>query len=430
MRYVLKNCRLFDGRSDGAVREHMDIYIAGDRIVKVVPSGALEAGYQVRDLRGRWVLPGLINLHAHLFGSGRPSKVLGGGGGQQKIIRFCGTRPGGQILLKVMEGNMRSALFSGCTTVRGVGDFYYADVKLRDRINSGQADGPRLLVSGPAITVPGGHGDGTFAVTGSTEAELAALASSNAARGVDLIKICLTGGVMDAKIKGEPGEVKMSFQQVKAVCDRAHQMGFSVASHTESSAGVKIALAAGVDTVEHGSILDEEDLKLAAERKTALICTLSPALPLARLSPELTKLSELCVYNSQVVLDNMTAGVKAALAAGVAVGLGTDASCPYATQYNMWREAAYFAKYAGVSNAFALHTATLKNAEILGLEQETGSVEAGKCADLIVTDEDPLEDLSALRELELVVARGRLYDHPKVKKDPDIERELDRLLTE
>ena len=140
----------------------------------------------------------------------------------------------------------------------------------------------------------------------------------------------------------------------------------------------------------------------------------------------MTKLNELCVYNSEVVLEGMCQGIRDADQAGIPVGLGTDASCPFATQYNMWREGWYYWKIMGITRGQALYAATLSNARILGVDGLTGSVEAGKQADLIILDQNPLEDLTALRQPRMVVRDGIVFT-PRLKKLPAVEQELDAL---
>ncbi|MCI5774159.1 MAG: amidohydrolase family protein [Erysipelotrichaceae bacterium] len=429
MKYVIKNVNLYQGKIDSQIQPHSNVYFEDGIIVKIDQALEVAANYQVIDGTDKYLLPGLINLHVHLFGSGKPSKVLGGQSQlQQMIIKAASTKVGTKVLDRILVKNVQDALKSGVTTIRSVGDFFYRDVALRDRIKKGEISGPDLIVSGPAITVSGGHGDKTFAITGNTQEELIACVNQNVEQGVDLIKICITGGVMDAKVKGEPGEVKMSYEQAKWVCDAAHEKGMIVASHTESPKGVEIAVDAGVDTIEHGSLFDEKIAHKCKVQNTAFVCTLSPALPLANFSPSLTKLDELCVYNSKVVLENMIDGVRKALGCYIPVGLGTDASCPYATQYNMWREVCYFAKYLNVSNSFALYTATLQNAIILKMEDKIGSIEVGKHADMFMVKNDPLQDLKALKDVELVVAKGKIIDQCHIDKNADIEQALDTLL--
>lgn len=427
MKIAFTNANVFDSVK-GEIRENCVVLVDGETIAAVGEDLAVPAGYEVRDLKGQYLLPGLINLHAHFFGTGQPSKVLGGGGLQKFLMKVVHSPLGKPITDMLVKGHMKSSLASGVTTIRSSGDFCYSDVRVRDKVNAGELAGPRMLVPGPAITCIGGHGDGTFSVTSDDPAELVKFVEENARHNVDLIKICVTGGVMDAKVKGEPGEVKMTLEQTKAVCDKAHELGLKVASHTESSKGIKVALEGGVDTIEHGSFLDDNLTQLFKDKGSAFIVTTSPALPLAKLSTSITKLNDLCLYNSGIVLDGMIEGAKTALANGIPVGLGTDESCPLVTPYNMWREIYYFAKYYGVTNAFALQTATIKNAEIANIQNVTGSVEAGKAADLIVVKNNPVEDLTALKDMEMVMARGHLIENPQVKKNAQIEEWLDSLM--
>lgn len=426
--YVITGGNVFTGEDDQPFTSQKNIYIENGFITKMNDTiEPIEKGYEIINAKGMYVMPGLINLHVHLFGSGKPSKLLGGGGLQKQVLAFCKTKLGRRVLMKILQGNLESILHSGVTTVRSVGDFYYSDVEIRNLIQQNQIAGPRLYVSGSAITVPGGHGDGTFAITGTTPEQLKELVHINKKHQVDLIKICVTGGVMDAKKKGEPGEVKMNLTQTRAVCEEAHRLGYQVASHTESPEGVRIALEGGVDTIEHGSVLDEHTIELFQKHQASFICTLSPALPLASLPASKTKLNDLTHYNANIVLKNMIEGCKQAIEHHIPVGLGTDASCPYVTQYNMWRELSYFVKEIGVSNAFALHTATLVNAKILGIEDITGSITVGKSADILLLKENPIENLRALASIEQMLVRGSLIKQPHYKKNMEIEKELDSL---
>ena len=243
----------------------------------------------------------------------------------------------------------------------------------------------------------------------------------------DLIKLMITGGVLDAKKKGEPGELKMPPEYVRTACGEAHRLGLPVAAHVESPEGVRVALENGVDTIEHGAKPDEEILRLFRERGAAQVATLSAAVPYARFDRSVSKATEMEQYNGEVVLEGIIECAKACLAAGIPVGLGTDTGCPYITHYDMWREVRYFHTFCGVSNAFALHTATLGNAKIAGIDGITGSLTPGKSADLIVAAGNPLEDLEALRHVSMVTMRGKLFRDPKVRKMPDCERELDKV---
>ena len=181
-----------------------------------------------------------------------------------------------------------------------------------------------------------------------------------------------------------------------------------------------------MDTIEHGSVLTSHEIDAFKEKNASLVCTLSPALPMAKFPREILGITDVVQYNSNVVFNNMVAGTKAALENGVKVGLGTDTGCPYTTHYNMWRELKYFTKYVGVTPEFALYTATLGNAEIAGLDAITGSIEAGKSADIFVTDKNPLDDFRNMSVPYMVVARGKVYKEKPVKKYEKCETELDK----
>lgn len=422
---VFLNAKMFDGYKDSEIRK-CAIFVEDDKIVEIsYDENPDTRGYDVIYLNGRFVVPGLVNPHVHLFGTGMPSKVISGGNSQKAVMKIVNTKLGDAILGILVKSAARQQLLSGVTTVRAVGDFKYSDVKLRDKINSGKVIGPRLKVSGPAITVPGGHGDGTFSMTSDTEDGLRALVRKNKEAGVDFIKICVTGGVIDAKVRGEPGEVKMNEAQTAAVVDEAHKLGLRVASHTESFKGVEITAKTGVDTVEHGAPLTPEMAEEMKKTCSAMVVTYSPALPLQKLDPSITKLDPICVYNTGIVVDNMTQGAKDCIENDILLGMGTDSSCPFATQYNMWREVYFFQKRVGVSNAYALSVATLNNAKVVGVDDVTGTIEKGKCADMIVMSRNPLDDLTALRDLDMIVVRGKIIENPRPKRNGNIERELD-----
>lgn len=429
---VYTGCNLIDVENGCTVVENVDIYVADGKIEKIAPHGETEEGYRKEDMTGLYAAPGLVNAHVHLFGTGRPSKALSGGSAQRLLIKFVSTRLGRFVLNKLVESSAYNELLSGVTALRAVGDLKYSDVALKKRIEKGKskARGLKILVSGPAITAPGGHGDGTFADSADTPEGLEALVDERADRGADLIKVCVTGGVTDSKKRGEPGELRMTFDEVEAVCSRAHERGLKVAAHAESAPGAELSARAGVDTIEHGGKLSEEAFGMLEARGGAVVATYSPAIPCAKLSAEITRLSEMAAYNSEVAAENMTAACLQAFAGGVEVGMGTDASCPFSTQYGMWREIEWFALMTGVSAARAFETATAGNARVLGIYDETGSLTAGKRADIIFTSANPAENAEALREIEAVVAGGRFIGKPRPKRMPKLDAVLDKLTEE
>lgn len=315
---------------------------------------------------------------------------------------------------------------SGVTTIRTVGGLDNIDTKLRDKINSGALEGPRILASDFAIGVPGGHMVGSVARAAETVDDAVRMVDELKTHNVDLIKLMITGGVMDAKVKGEPGRLMMQPDMIKACCDRAHEYGFKVAAHVQSPEGVRCAVQNGVDSIEHGSTLTQKEIDAFKQHGAVMVCTISPALPMAKFDMQTLGITEAVQYNSNIVYNNMIAGSKTALANGITVGLGTDTGCPYTTHYNMWRELHYFEKNVGVSPEFALYTATLNNAAILGIDDITGSIEVGKCADMLISNTNPLDDFRALSNPYMVVARGKVYEQPKIEKYPSCDAELDK----
>lgn len=432
MAYVFTHATLLDGTAHMEPQQNMTVVVddAG-RIDKVGPAASTTAPLGAReiDLGGSYLLPGLVNAHVHLCGSGKP---ISAGGAGDLIDTVVGNPVGRWILRRMLRAHAQQQLASGVTTVRCVGDPGFADVAVRDEIEAGKCAGPRLVCSGVGVTVPGGHGAGLFAHVTDTSEGAREIVRECFAHKCDLVKLFITGGVFDAEVEGEPGVLRMPPEIAMAAVDEAHKLGLPVAAHVESMEGVRVALEAGVDTVEHGAQLDNDLLALfkrnGASRASSLTCTVSPALPFAKLAPEKTKSTHVQQVNGRIVYEGIVAAARQALAAGIPVGLGTDSSCPYITHYDMWREVVYFERLVGASRTLALHTATLGNARILGLGEETGSIEEGKAADFIVVNENPLDNLEALRQVRMVMARGHLDEHPRVKHMSELDAELDTFL--
>ena len=424
-RYALMNGVLLDGTQDMTPQTGKVVCVEGSRIAAVT-EGTVPAGYEPVDLHGQYVMPGLINMHVHLPASGKPKKKPSDPRKLVKLITSNGlTR---RIGVKLCEGYAKTELLSGVTTIRTVGGVADFDTIIRELAAAGRILAPRVVASNMAVSVPGGHMAGSLAYEARTAEEAAAYVEKIAAEKPDLIKLMITGGVMDAEVVGEPGVLRMQPALVKAACDTAHRLGMKVAAHVESPEGVRVALENGVDSIEHGAMPDEDILRLFKERGAFQISTISPAVPYALFDRSTSHATYEQQENGKVVFEGIVALARACLANGIPVGLGTDTGCPYITHYDMWRELCYFVKYCGVTPAFALYSATLLNARLAGIDDVTGSVEAGKAADLIVCARDPLADLTALRQLSMVIKDGVRIDHPAVKKLPEVERELDKFL--
>ena len=426
MKYALKNAVILDGTKDMEPLRGQSVLVEGETIVGLVPAGSEPMGFEPVDLTGKYLMPGLFNMHVHLAGSGKPQKKQRD---NEKLVKtIMGSGLTRAVAYSMVRGFARDELMSGVTTIRTMGGLGNFDSRLRDEIAAGRQDGPRILAANQGISVPGGHMAGSVAIAARSIDEALAHLEQSEREGVDLVKLMITGGVLDAKEKGAPGELKMAPEMVKAVCDRAHAAGYVVAAHVESPEGVRVALENGVDSIEHGAEPDDEILRLFRERGAFLCTTISPALPYALFDRSVSNASEVEQFNGNVVFEGIIECAKAALAHDIPVVLGNDVGCPWITQYDFWRELYYFHKFVGVSNAFALYTATGRSAELAGLGDVTGTVAAGKCADLIVTAENPLDDLRALRHVEQVMARGRLYAHPKFRERKNVTAELDKFL--
>ena len=426
MKYAYINGKILSGDKDMQVKQGLVIVTEGEKITDIVKEVPKSPDMKVVDLDGRYIMPGLINMHVHLAGNGKPQKKQRD---NEKLVKtLMGTALSRAAAYKVVSDFARTELLSGVTTIRTVGGLGDFDTRLRDEIAAGKRVGPRILAANEGISVPGGHMAGSVAVAAHSIDEALKQLEHAGNEKVDLVKLMITGGVLDAKEKGVPGELKMKPEMVKAVCDRAHAAGYKVAAHVESPDGVKVALANGVDSIEHGAKPDDEMIRLFKEKNAFLCTTISPAVPYALFDRSLTNATEVEQYNGNIVFDGIVECAKAALANDIPVVLGNDVGCPWITQYDFWRELCYFHKYTGVSNAFALYTATKRSAELAGVGDITGSIEKGKCADMIVTKDNPLDRLEALRHVDMVIARGRVIYSPKIKVNSLVEREMDKFL--
>ena len=381
MKYAFDNANLLDGTKDMCVQPGLCVLTDGETITDIVPAGTAPAGYTRTDLRGRYLLPGLINMHVHLAGSGKIQKKQRDN--EKLVRRILGNPVARAVAYRMVCAFARDELLGGVTTIRTVGGLSTFDTRLRDEIAAGRRVGPRILAANEGISVPGGHMAGSVAIAAETIDQALAQVDAVHAQGADLVKLMITGGV---------------------------------------------ALENGVDSIEHGAKPDDEILRLFHERGAFLCVTLSPALPYALFDRSVTHLTEVEQFNGNVVMEGMIACAKAALAHDIPIALGNDVGCQWVAQYDFWRELCYFHKYAGASNACALYCATGQSARLAGLGDVTGTLAPGMSADMIVAAENPLDDLRVLRTLDMVVARGRVIDRPKAKRNARLDAGLDPLL--
>lgn len=450
---ALVNCTVIDGTRDGPVVEDAVVLIRnipdaaresppgvssksraenGPEVGVIAAVGpragvTIPAGYEVRDLAGAYVLPGLINAHSHVSGSGKPRDVMHFN--KKTLVRLERLLDSwwGRVLFTVMiKHNLRNALHAGVTTLRSMGDPMYLDVKVRDQAAAGEYLGPRLVCSGQGLNITGGHGV-MFGMAADSPAEFRQHVRANLRRGVDCIKLITTGGVSDARTIDDVGRPQMTPPEIAAACEEAHHAGILVGAHCQSTRGIEEALAGGVDTIEHGAALTDalvarfKDNPRALRGYSALVPTLSAAMPHVALPSDVAHMPAHLQPAARKMLAGAVAGFRRAVAGGLRVGVGSDASVNFCTQYNLWRELAYFVHYSAMSPREALYHATLGNAEILNVADVTGSVEPGKSADLIVVAENPLERIEALAHVQHVIIRGTPVWTPAVQRIPAVE---------
>ncbi len=392
----------------------------------------MPAGYRTISGAGKFVIPGLINAHSHLFSDGKPlAKIFLHSATQRVVTRFLRGWAGQALLRGRTKRNSVNQLHSGVTTIRTVGDVAFEVVAIRDAIEHGDLVGPRILPSGPLLAIPGGHGAPQIAYEAETPDQARTGTRINLTHGARAIKISATGGVTDAKGIGHAGTPEMSEEEMAAICEEAHAAGVPVAAHAQSVEGVRQALRAGVDTIEHGSSMDDEIIDLYRNNPkslrgwSALIPTLQACLPLVKLDQSITRVNDVVRANAELVLEEMLAGIRNALANEITLGFGSDASVTYVTHANTWRDLDYLVRFGGLTPAQALHASTQTNARILGLDDQIGSIAAGKSADLVVLEQNPLVTVRTLQHPVTVVVRGHLIEKPAITRIAAIDDQLD-----
>ncbi|MBN1883773.1 MAG: amidohydrolase family protein [Deltaproteobacteria bacterium] len=382
---------------------------------------------RVIDCSGTYIIPGLINAHVHTIGDGKP-RSFSTSRQRRRLARFLRSFPGKIAATAMMKRNVRTALASGVTTIRAVGDPCLYDITVRTRIDAGKDRGPRILTAGPILCASGGHGGEVFGRVADSPWEFRKAVRLAIADDVDFIKITSTGGVTDAKRPGEAGRPHMTPEEIAAVCDEAHRAGLLVAAHAESAHGVMEALEAGVDTIEHGAELTDEHIELFLDNPnslrgySALIPTLTVVMNITEAAPEASGLSRVQYENAWRIREEVIAGFRKAYAAGVKIGVGTDAGSPLTPQYDTVKELFHFMAIAGMTHREVIHRATIDTARIIGVDDVTGSIRAGKSADLVVLDGDPTSDIRCLMQPRMVVVRGDVIEHPRYRPIGKIEK--------
>ncbi len=399
---VVRAGRLIDGTGTPPISNAV-IVITGDRITAVGRDVLVPAGARVIDLSAFTVLPGFVDGHVHYT-----LRVVGTPGWDLAYVR-----DGAAAMALRGAGHARTALESGFTAARATGDRWFSDVALRDAINRGDVPGPRMAVAGHPLGIPGGHCDdagwvpGLFGREGgplegvaSGPERMAESARLQIKYGADLIKVCATGGVIS--VGDDFGERQMTDAELKAVVDAAHMAGRRATAHAHGTEGIKAAVRAGMDAIEHASLLDDEGIQLMKERGTYYVSTIYAGDAVARMARSGALTGEYA-RKALAVGDMIMRSVGRAHAAGVKVALGTDNIFEsHATDAREFE----LAVKAGMTPMEAIVAGTRVGAELIGWEKNVGTVAAGKYADLVAVRGDPLMDITLLQRVQLVVKGG------------------------
>ena len=401
-RTVVHPGRLLDVRT-GQLRTGQAVVIEGDKIAQVAPAGEIKAaaGDIIIDLPDATLLPGLIDMHTHLTFD-------------LNSLGYQGL--GISTAREALHGarNARRTLEAGFTTVRNVGAFDYSDIALRDAVNDGDVIGPHVVASGPALSITGGHCDENllppafhFSAGGVADGMEAVQHKVREVikYGADVIKVCATGGVLS---KGDdPSASQFTLEEMKAIVADAHRLGRRVAAHAHGAEGVRWASEAGVDSVEHGHLMDDAAIATLKKNGTYLV----PTLFLTEYMQQNMEHSDVPEYSKQKmrwIAGVAQQNVKKAFDAGVKVAFGTDAAV-----YPHGLNAGEFHVYVklGMTPLAAIQTATINAADLLGgtWTKQVGTIEPGKWADLVAVDGDPTKDVTTLEHVKFVMKAGAVY---------------------
>jgi len=404
-RTLIRAGRLLDVER-GELFDDRVIVVEGDRIVDVTTEAPAESDARVIELRDRTVLPGLIDCHAHMIG-----EMETGLGYASLVMRTAAQ--------EAMSGvrNARDTLHAGVTSVRDVGTFRaFVDCALRDAIDAGDTPGPRMLCAGAYVTVSGGGGDVTglapdvdavvpidlrFGVSNSVD-EVRRAVRRILAGGADFIKVIATGAVLTEGTT--PGAPEFSEDEIRAAVEEAALIGTHVAAHAHGAEGIKRAVRAGVRSIEHGSLMDDEAIELMRSHGTYLVADVYDGDWIAEEGARGGWSADVMRKNEETTAAQRE-GFTEAIKVGVKIAFGTDSGV-YPHRF-VARQFAYMVRL-GMTPAQAIRSATLVAAELMGWEDRVGSITPGKLADLIAVEGDPLDDVSVLEDVRFVMKGGQV----------------------
>jgi imidazolonepropionase-like amidohydrolase len=403
---VLRAARMIDGTGAPTV-SNAAIVVTDDRIVAVGPASAVTvpAGARVLDLGDVTLLPGFIDAHTHIIG-----RTLGDPLRDVAIVKDYASY--GAIL---GVANARNTLMAGFTTIRVVGTRNFDDMALRQAITDGRVPGPRMENAGNLIGITGGHCDengfrpgliqlGPADGVADGPEQIRTAVRYQVKSGADVIKMCATGGVLS---EGDAvGATQYTYEEMKALVDEATKLGRKVAAHAHGTEGIKLAVRAGVSSIEHGSFLDEEGARMMAQHGTFLVPTMMAGEAAERFAKN-GVLKGLRAEKALAAGAAMRNATKIAVANHVQIALGTDAGViPHGTNA---REFGLMVEWGGLTPMAALTAGTMNAAKLLGWDARVGSLAPGKLADIVAVPGDPLADIHATEHVSFVMKGGVIY---------------------
>ncbi len=407
---VLKAAQIIDGTGAEPIKNGV-VVVMDDKII-AIGSGAtvkIPAGAKIIDLGNATLMPGFIDAHTHIV-----MRVLGDPEGQNSLVHDYNS-----FAAILAVGNAERTLLAGFTTIRNVGAGNFDDLAIRKAINDGWIAGPRILTAGHSLGITGGHcdengfkpgladGDYKTGIADGVE-QVRAAVRYQVKYGADLIKTCATGGVLS---EGDAvGATQYTYEELKAMVDEATKLARKVAAHAHGTEGIKIAVRAGVASIEHGSFLDEEGAKMMAERGTFLVPTLMAGETVERLAKS-GVLKGLRGEKALAAAAAMRKAIKIAIANKVKIALGTDAGViQHGTNGH---EFTLMVEWGGMRPMDAIVAGTLNGAKLLGLDKTIGSLTVGKYADLVAVSGNPLENIKTMEQSIFVMKNGVIYKEMK-----------------
>lgn len=384
MKTLYKNCTLIDGTGNEPI--NTSFTVEDGRIIEIGDN--LKADKEI-DLDGKYIMPGLINSHVHITMEpiGDPFVLIMNESDAKAAIR--GVK------------NLNKQLKSGTTYFRDLGASNGVDIDLRNAVNEGLIEGAEFKCAGSVVTMTGGHGWPIGREADGVD-ETRKAAREQLKKGSDLVKIMATGGVMTTGV--EPGSPQLSMEEMKAAVEEAHKAGKKTASHAQGTQGIKNAILAGIDSIEHGLILDEEAVDMMYENNTYLVPTLVAPYVIVEKGVE-AGIKKDSYEKAVSTMESHIKSFKMSYEKGVKIAMGTDAGTPFNTHDMAWMELKLMIEY-GMKPMDAIVSSTRNSAELLDILDDYGTIEKGKFADFLILDENPLENIETLSKINTVYKKG------------------------